>query len=245
MHVYLLITMVLKIIMENKNCKSCADRAHDSFVESIADEIRTENWQKIGKKYWKPIGVLLCVMVAGAGGYNSWNNNKRAEKDAISSQFFAAQSMIMSGDFEKGVTNLKHLIGVRNEDYAALSKLEYAAVLCNQKDNEALAVYRSVFSNEKSNVLLRDLAYVFYVNAALDMMSDEEIGVNIDEFINQLSGEYSNSVWKILAKESLAFCYIKMGRNDLAKSELESLIKMQKVPNAIAERSKIVLLAIA
>lgn len=229
---------------ENKNEKSCkmsCRGSQDGFVDSIEKEIRTENWQMIWQKYGKILVISFGIAVLFVSVYGAWKKNVAAENNAISAQFSILQNMIISGKTEEALPKIKQLSGIRNKDYANLAKLEHAAILRLKNDKEALSVYQSIFKDPKSSVIVRELAYILYVNASLDLMPTKEIISNLDSFVTELSGKYSKSVWSMLAKESLAFCYIKLGKNDLAKQTLESLATTAEVPAGITERARVVL----
>jgi len=227
-----------------KPCKSCEEKMADSFVESIEEEIRNENWQIIWNKYGKVITYAASAVIIGVAVYSMWQRQDLADKEAISSRFTLVQNMIMSGDLNKAIPQIKALSTVSKKDYANLAKLEYAAVLREKNDKEALVQYKALFSDPKVNSIVSELAYILYVNASIDIMPAKEILLNIDGFIKELSEKYSKGHWSLIAKESLAFCYIKLGKNDLAKEALESLVKTTGVPNDMAERAKIILQSI-
>ncbi len=224
-----------------KPCKTCEERMEDSFIESINEEIRNENWQKLWDKYGKLVTYASCALLIGVSVYSMWQRQDTIDREAISSKFSAVQAQIMSGDIEKALPQIRELSNVSKKDYATLAKLEYASVLRAKDDKEALNQYKTISQDSKVNPLIKDLAYIFYVNASLDLMSTQEILSSIDGFIKELSEKYVKCSWGLLAKESLAFCYIKLGKNDLAKSSLEALIKTTGVPSDMAERAKVLL----
>lgn len=213
----------------------------DSFVDSIEEEIRNENWQRLWNKYGKLITYASSALLIGVGIYGMWQRQDLADREAISSRYTIVQSMIMSGNQDSALSQLKELSNVSKKDYATLSKFEYAAVLRDKEQKDALVEYRAIFEDKKVNEVLRDLAYIFYVNSAIDLMNTKDIEENIDGFIKELQEKHIGKYWDLFAKETLAFCYMKKGDNELAKAALESLAKTTGISESMAERAKMLL----
>ena len=232
------------MLKEKGPCNSCENNKVDGFIESVEEEIRNENWQILWNKYGKFITYATTVLVVGVAIFGFWQRKDLEEKEAISARFSLVQSMLLSGDNAKAIWQLKELSSVSKKDYATLSKLEYASVLRNKNDKDSLNQYKSVFEDKEVNVIFRDLAYIFYVNASLDLMQGTEIKNSLDSFIKELSEKYTKGPWLLMAKESLAFCYITQGKNDLAKAALESIAKTTGVPANMAERARVLMQSI-
>ncbi len=213
----------------------------DSFVDSIEEEIRNENWQRLWDKYGKLITYVSCAIIAGVGIYGMWQKQDRADREAISTRYTFIQSALVSGDNQSAISQIKELSGVSKRDYATLAKFEYAAILKQNQDKKALSEYKEIFEDKKNNNILRDLAYIFYVNSALDLMPAKDLISNIDNFIKNLKEKYIGKSWDLLAKESLAFCYMKQGDKEQAKIALMDLAKTHGITESMLERTKILL----
>lgn len=213
----------------------------DSFVDSIEEEIRNENWQRLWDKYGKLITYISCAIIAGVGIYGMWQKQDRADREAISTRYTFIQSALVSGDNQSAISQIKELSGVSKRDYATLAKFEYAAILKQNQDKKALSEYKEIFEDKKNNNILRDLAYIFYVNSALDLMPAKDLISNIDNFIKNLKEKYIGKSWDLLAKESLAFCYMKQGDKEQAKIALMDLAKTHGITESMLERTKILM----
>lgn len=217
------------------------DKKFDSFVDSIEEEIRNENWQRLWEKYGKLASIVLCSVLILIGVHNMWEKQDVKEREAISLKFTEIQSLIMSGDDNAAISQIRELSNSSKKDYATLAKFEYAALLRTKKDRQALSEYKAIFEDKKVNETLRELGYIFYISSYIDMMTDEDVKSSIDGFIKTLKEEYVGKTWDLLAKETLAFCYIKKGDDQSAKETLEALAKTTGIPNSMAEISKILL----
>lgn len=213
----------------------------DSFVDSIEEEIRNENWQRLWDKYGKLITYISCAIIAGVGIYGMWQKQDRADREAISTRYTFVQSALMSGDNQSAISQMKELSGVSKKDYATLAKFEYAAILRQNQDKKALEEYKQIFEDKKANNILRDLAYIFYVNSSMDLMTAKDLFSEIDNFIKNLKEKYIGKTWDLLAKEALAFCYMKQGEKKQAKSALMDLAKTHGITESMLERTKILL----
>jgi len=213
----------------------------DNFVDSIEEEIRNENWQRLWDKYGKLITYISCAIIAGVGIYGMWQKQDRADREAISTRYTFIQSALVSGDSQSAISQIKELSGVSKKDYATLAKFEYAAILRQNQDKKALEEYKQIFEDKKVNNILRDLAYIFYVNSSMDLMSTKDLFSEIDNFIKNLKEKYIGKSWDLLAKESLAFCYMKQGEKEQAKTALMDLAKTHGITESMLERTKILL----
>ncbi|MDR2666545.1 MAG: tetratricopeptide repeat protein [Holosporales bacterium] len=217
------------------------DKNLDSFVDSIEDEIRVENLQRFWSKYGKILACISCVIIISIGAYSVWRKQDGTEKEIISSKFTLVQNAIMSGNGHTVLAELKELSKTSKKNYATLAKLEYAALLRTQKNIAALDEYKSIVDEKEIDKVLRDLAYIFYVSTAIELMPVKELIASIDGFIEALKERYLGKTWDLFAKETLAFCYIKKGENEQAKEALSTLAKTTGITVNMANRAKTLL----
>jgi len=210
----------------------------DSFIDSIQEEINKENWKRIWDKYGKLISICVSIILIGGIGYNVWQKQDLEDREAISASFTNAQNALASDHTKTAMNGFKEIGKSSKHNYAALAKLEEAAILREQKDTEALVKYKAIFEDNKVNNSIKDLAYIYYINTALDLMTEEELKVQLPSFISNLTNKYIGKSWDILAKETLAYCYMKQGDNEKAKTTLEELATTENVPSGILERAR-------
>ena len=146
----------------------------DSFVDSIEEEIRNENWQKLWDKYGKVITYVSSAIIIGVGVYGMWQKQDIADREAISTRFTFVQNDLSSENNQSAIAQLKKLSEISKKDYATLAKFEYAAILRQAQNKQALNEYKQIFEDRNTNEILRELAYIFYVNSALDLMPAKE-----------------------------------------------------------------------
>jgi hypothetical protein len=232
-------------MIDNKNnIDPNEDKKFDSFVESIEEEIRNENWQRLWNKYGRAVSYAICTILVAVGVYGMWQKQDFADKEAISAKYTIIQDMIMSGDTKSAIPQIKELSSVSKRNYAVLAKFEYAALLRGYGDKRALTEYRAIFEDRKTEEMLRDLAYIFYVNSCIDLMSASEIMTAMSGFIENLKTKYVGKTWDLLAKETLAFCYLKDGDTNAAQETLNALAKTSGIPDSMINRVKILLRSI-
>jgi hypothetical protein len=228
---------------DNKNIdKTGDDKKFDSFVESIEEEIRSENWQKLWVKYGRVISYGVCTIIIAIGVYSMWQRQDLSDKEAISARYTIVQNMIMSGTSDDAtIAQIREISNASKKNYATLAKFEHASLLRSKNDKRALTEYKSICDDHKADELLRDLAYIFYVTTCLDLMAAHEIVSEIGVFIETLKNKYNKNPWSLLASEALAFCYIKNGDTAAARQTLMELAKTRGIPDAMAARVKMLL----
>ena len=210
----------------------------DSFIDSIQEEINKENWKRIWEKYGKLISICVSCLLIGSIGYNVWQKQDLEDREAISASFTSAQNELAADRTKSAITSFKEIGKSSKHNYAALAKLEYAAILREKQDKEALQQYKSIFENNKVNSSIKDLAYIYYINTAIDLMPEDELKTQLPSFISNLLSKYIGKSWDILAKETLAYCYLKQGDTNKAKEILEELAKTEDIPAGILERAR-------
>ncbi|MDR1289451.1 MAG: tetratricopeptide repeat protein [Holosporales bacterium] len=229
-------------MMDKKDCdRGCGSSSgFDSFVESIEEEIRSEKWLSIWNRYGKLISYGAVILLLSIGVYNMWLRKDQADREAISYRLTVIQNALSSGPAgQQELANLRELGSSSNkEPYPTLAKLLYASILRSKNDRMAIAQYRQIYEDSKVDKTFREFAYIMYVSTCLDLMSVKEILEKLDGFIDTLSKESLDCPWGILALETLAFCYIKYGKNALAKETLIKLAKTPGVPAGMADRAK-------
>ena len=210
----------------------------DSFIDSIQEEINKENWKRIWEKYGKLISIGVSCLLIGSIGYNVWQKQDLEDREAISASFTNAQNELAADRTKSAITSFKEIGKSSKHNYAALAKLEHAAILREKQDKEALEQYKLIFEDDKVNSSIKDLAYIYYINTAIDLMPEDELKTQLPSFISNLLSKYIGKSWDILAKEALAYCYLKQGNTNKAKETLEELAKTENIPAGMLERAR-------
>lgn len=211
---------------------------YDSFVDSIEEEIRKENYQKLWNKYGKLISTIVIVALLGVVGNSLWQKRDLSEKEAISAQFTVAQDALNAGKTEQALTHFKEIGKGKKINYATLAKFEYAAMLADKNDKKAIEQYKLMYEDKHVPSLFRDLAYIYYVNSSLELLDSNELKKELPNFIKELNDNYIGKKWDFLARESLGYCYIKQCDYQNAKRVFSELAKMEKIPSGMLERTR-------
>ncbi len=214
---------------------------YDSFIDSIEEEIRKENYQKLWNKYGKLLSTIVVVGLLGVFGRSFWQKRVLAENEAISAQFTLAQNKLSAGNVDEALANFREIGKNDKNTYSTLSKLEYAAMLHEKNDKKAIEQYISIYKNNKAPQILRDLAYIYSINASFDLLSDNEIEKKLPEFIKELSTNFVGKKWNFLALETLGYCYIKQKNFKSAHQTFSNLAKTEGIPDGMLERTREIL----
>jgi hypothetical protein len=225
-----------------KNNITGADKKFDSFVESIEEEIRQENWQILWAKYGRTASYAICALIVAAGGYSVWQRQDASDREAISARYAIVQNSIMSGvTDETTMSQIRELSKVSKKNYATLAKFEYAALLRAKGDQRAITEYKSLSEDSKVDAMLRELAYIFYVSTCIDLMKTKELAVKLTGFIETLKAKHIGKTWDMFARETLAYCQLKNGDSVATRKTLEELAKTSGIPESMAGRAKMLI----
>ncbi|MDR0640452.1 MAG: tetratricopeptide repeat protein [Holosporales bacterium] len=223
---------------DKKNDSNTSAPKFDVFVESIEEEIRNENWQMLWNKYGKLVSCVFVGCILSVGVYNMWKQRTSSEIEAISHRYSMVQNLLNAGHMDQALPQIKELASSAKEPYKTLSKMMYAAILREKGDKAAIDQYKQISEDKKADKMFQELAYILYVNTCIDLMPPKDIMKELDGFIENLSTKCVNGVWEMFAIEALAFCYIKDGKNDLAKEVLLKLAKTPEIPQSMGERAR-------
>jgi hypothetical protein len=223
---------------KNRDDGCCNSEKFDSFVDSISEEIRNENWQLFWEKYGKLISYSIVVVLVVVGVYGGWQRQSSTDREAVSHVYCMAQNAVISGNINEALPNIRELSVSGKEPYKSLAKLTYAAILRNKGDKSSMLRYKQIAEDKYVDVVIREFSYLMYVSTSLDFMSTKEIMNEIGGFIDNLSKNYVGGGWNMVALETLAYCHLKAGNENLAKETLIKLAKVSGIPQDMADRVK-------
>ena len=92
----------------NIGCGGCESKI-DAFTDSIEEEIRNENWKKLWDKYGKFVTYVSLGVILSVGVYNMWQKKDISEREAISYKFTSVQNLIMAGNVDVALSQIKEL----------------------------------------------------------------------------------------------------------------------------------------
>jgi hypothetical protein len=225
---------------KSKDNKDAGPPQYDLFTESIEEEIKKEDWQKLWGKYGKIVSAFVVCALVGIFVFNYWQKQRLEEREAMSTQFVMALNLSSLGDQESAISAFRAISQTNHHGYASLAKFEIAAILRKKNDKGAVDVYKELSQDVNYDKSTTDLAYIYYVRTALEFVEKDKIEQLLPEFVSGLLKIIKENTAKVLALESLAYCYIRSGQKDLASETLENLIKTEGVPSAMLDRAKVV-----
>lgn len=209
----------------------------DSFLNSINEDLKNEDYQELWKKYGKAITWGGICLIAASGIWSMWQRQDLSDREALSIQFSLAQEGLSAGNSDKAMTILRELAKSSKLGYSTLAKFEYAAILREKRDTKAFEQYKNIYLDKKVPRIYQNFAYICYVHSALDLMPEQELMTKLDEFARHLQA-IAESSWKCLAIECLAFVLLKKGDIKQARANLETLAKLPEIPKAMLDRSR-------
>lgn len=148
----------------------------DLFRE-VDEEVRQEQIIQFVKRY----GVHLIVAVVAAilllAGYNYWQDQKNAEREALSERFGVAVSLLSDGKTVEAADSFEALAADAGASgYGLLAALSQADALAQSGDIEgAVAAYDAVAESSGTDRFFRDLATLFAANLLIDAADVSEM----------------------------------------------------------------------
>lgn len=148
----------------------------DLFRE-VDEEVRQEQIIQFVKRY----GVHLIVAVVAAilllAGYNYWQGQQDAEREALSERFEAAVSLLSGGKPVEAAGEFEALAADAGKSgYGLLAGLRRADALAQAGDVEgAVATYDAIAESSGVDRFFRDLATLFAANLLIDTADVGEI----------------------------------------------------------------------
>lgn len=208
------------------------------IFDEVEEDLRTERAQRLAKKYGWMVGVAAVLVVAGAAGWEFYQQRLRQQDQATAASYIAIMNQIAQGPaiLQAGQTAqvepLKQLADKAPEGYRTLARLRAAGLLAAAgKRQDASAMYLAVAEDPKADHLLRDLAQVLMYGWELDDTDPKVLEPRLQALAQP------GSPWAPLAQEQLAMLDLRQGRTDDARAKLKALSADILAPAGVRARA--------
>ena len=209
------------------------------IFEEVSDDVRTDRYQKVGKKYgyWF-IGAAGAVIVLTAA-YQGWKAYETAKNEAEAVRFVAAMQQVAAGNPGPAVTAFEAIQKSSTPGYATLARLQKAAALFKAGDRrESVATYDEISADTKLDRTMRDYAALLAAEALVDTTDM----ATMERRLTPLLG--NDNPWRYSARELLALAALKRADLDRARKEFAVLTDDPNTPQGVRARAAEVLAAI-
>jgi len=202
------------------------------FINEVEEELRKDDYNRLLKKYGPAIGVVLFLIIAGAGfiEYRKYADDKKAQ--AVSAVYTAADKQLDEGNPDASVAAFVDLSASGPEGYAGLSLMRAAAIRQNQGD-----VFEAVkhFDSAAEKFTIARHKQLAQLKAAL-LLADQ--GAYADVITRATPLAENEQPYEFLARELLGFAHFESGDETAARAQFAYLTSIPGVPETIKQRAE-------
>lgn len=135
----------------------------DIFQE-IDEDVRRERLEQLWKRYGSYVVGVALMLVLGTAGVMGWREYRDRQNQAQSQRFIAAMDQATRGEDAAAKETFAKLAADAGAGYAALAKLQEAALLAKGGDAAGAAkVYEDMAADGRIDQVFRDLAVIMQV----------------------------------------------------------------------------------
>ncbi|NKB51951.1 MAG: tetratricopeptide repeat protein [Rhizobiaceae bacterium] len=212
----------------------------DSFIREVDEELRTERFQDFWTKYGKlAIGVAVAIVLATAG-YRFYEYYTAKQAAEAGDAFMAAVSLAQEGKQEEALGAFEKLEGQGSKSYQTLALMRGAAELAKSGQvDEAVKKFDAISGDTEAEENLRSIARI---RAAM-LLVDSGSVADVEARVSSLSAP--GAAYRASAREALGLAHYKAGDLENAFKQFNSLVEDSETPQALAQRTRIILDLIA
>jgi hypothetical protein len=200
----------------------------DIFQE-VEEDVRRERYEQLWKKYGNYVIAAAALLVLAVGGYQAWSAYDTNQRQAVSDQYQAAQT-IAATDAAKAEAEFTELSKSGYSGYATLSTFNLAAAyLAQGKRDPAIALLRELTASSDdavSSVARLRLAWA---------EADAQLRTEIETILQPLMAE--DNPWRFAANEILAYVDFRTGSRARAEADYLRLSQEQQASPSLRQRA--------
>ena len=210
----------------------------DLFRE-IEEDLQHDRYKKLWAKYGNLVIAAAVAFVVGTAGWQGWKAYRLRQEEALGQRYATALALAHAGNSADAEAGFAKLASDANAGYAALARLQEAALLAKAgKNAEAIAVYDKLAADGSVERPYRDLATL------LAVMHESDTG-DAAQLIKRLEPlTASASPWRYAALELTAALAARMGDKARAERLYAQLSDDAAAPNGVRARAAEMLAAL-
>lgn len=210
------------------------------LLREIDDQIQQDELHDAWKRYGVWIIALAVLILVGIGGWQGWmywrDNQRVADATAYEAALkqAAAQSTSSAAAAADPSAALAAVAGSKGNSYATVAQLALAATLLRQnREKDAVAVYKALSEDTAADPTYRDLATVLYALHGLSVGLDPGV---IDTAIKPLSDP--SNAFHYSALEIMGLTDLKRGDTAHARDIFSGLASDGAAPKGVQARAQ-------
>ena len=164
----------------------------DNFIQEIEEDIRRDRQMALWNKYGRFAVAVALVTIIAVAAVLFWRQYSARERLEDGLSYMAALDLAgprvdpatgapsASAAPEAALAALRDLSGQSSAGYAALARLQQAALLANTgKADEAAAIYQSLANDSRADKVFRDLALVLLALRQMDTAEPNDLAARL------------------------------------------------------------------
>jgi len=209
----------------------------DIFNE-VDEDLRRDRAQKLWEKYGNYVIAVAVLIVAGTAGFVAWRDYDRRQAEAGALKYVTALDQARGADAAAGAAALESVVRDAPAGYAALARLQDAALKARSDTAAAAEQFRVIATDTRMPQEIRDAATVL---AALNAVESASPAL--------LEGQLAASTipgnpWRHVAWEVAALAAAKAGNLEQARALYVRISDDPEAPAALRGRAAEMLAAL-
>jgi hypothetical protein len=209
----------------------------DIFTE-VDEDLRRDRALKLWQKYGNYILAVAVAIVVGTAGFVAWRDYERGQAEAGAVKYVAALDRARGPDAAAGVAALESVVREAPAGYAALARMQEAALKARDNPSAAADQYRAIAVDTRAPAEIRNAAALL---AALNAIEASDPAA-VERQVAALTTP--GNAWRHLAWEIQALAAVKAGNTEQARALYTRIADDAEAPAGLRGRAAEMLAAL-
>lgn len=205
----------------------------DSFIREVNEELRSDRFHAMGRRYGPFVIALAVAVVLGTAGYvayDYWSANRAARSGDAFSQ---ALDLANQGEKDKALAAFEQIEKDGHGAYPVLARMRAATVLADKGDFDgAVKSFDAVAADGSVPDSVRDIARLRAGYILVDHGSYDDVAKRVEP----LTGD--ENAMRNSAREALGLAAWKAGKMDDAMNLFQKIVDDQATPQSLRQRAQ-------
>jgi hypothetical protein len=208
--------------------------------EQVEEELRSERWKKLARKWGPVVGAVLALALVAALGFWGWEQLKTSQGEKAAVAYDRGMEALEANNLAGAEVAFTEAGNVGNSAYKALALNQRAGLaLAQNKTAEAIELLDQAARADRDPILSDQAAL-----KAVWLMMDQD-GTTLEQLEDRLEPLVREGrPMRIMAQETLAMARLQFGKTAEARQVFVQLQLGQDVPDSVRQRAQVGISAI-
>ena len=203
----------------------------DGFLREVDEALREEQMVAAVKRWAKPVGAAIAVLLLALAGYMVWDNQRKTAAAEITEKVVLAMDKLDAGQLDAAAKDLEALKNQGSAGNRAVVAMTLAAIAVDQgKSDEAAKRFEAIASDAAMPQTYRDLATIRAVTIKFDTMNGQDVVARLKPLAVPGNPFFGS------AGELLGMAWLEMGKPELAGPLFAQIGNDKTVPESLRNR---------